>query len=198
MNWFRAFHLTNGSARTGPGPNGLPYWNSSYDVAAGYLATGKMPPSYALGSSGLLLTKPSPPPQYTPPLIVLPPTKISTTPPSPRDQVTPPTVPSSSPRFPYPSINSPPSLPSDPLLMTDPSAPYTPPDGPSGSPQPPFFDNSSESNLQGLIMGSTPPQVVDATSSATFTTGRVVNGLHMCLIISWTVVFSLPVLVNIF
>ena len=63
MNWFRAYQLSDGSSRTGPGVNGLPYWNSTYDLSAGFLTTGEMPPSYVL-TTGVPALPPSQPASF--------------------------------------------------------------------------------------------------------------------------------------
>ena len=63
MHWFRAYQLSDGSSRTGPGVNGLPYWNSTYDISAGFLMTGEMPPSYVL-TTGVPALPPSQPASF--------------------------------------------------------------------------------------------------------------------------------------
>ena len=183
MNLLRAYNLTDGTSRTGPGVNGLPYWNSSYDVSAGYLATGKMPPSYAMsfGQPPPPLPLPSPPLPY--PAVSLPSPQIT--------------------GAPSPSLKDPPPQPSSPLFSA--SSPFTPSESPASIPsQPPplpdplklvatlsptYLPRMTESDLpqglSGLTTSDPTPHTLDVTSGASSSMGHIC-GLCVLSIASWT------------
>ena len=161
MGWFRAYQLTDGiSLRTGPGVNGQPFWNSTYDVAAGYLVAGTMPPpASSLGTAGF-------PSSYPPPLPPVPPPRPPAPKPSPRPPSpplpNPPSYPSPAP--PSPPLPSPPSppLPSPPKPPTNPAYPSIALPPPPISPSPATISSFSQASL---LSATNPPPPYSSSAS---------------------------------
>ena len=177
MGWFRAYQLTDGiSVRTGPGVNGQPFWNSTYDVAADYLVAGTMPPPAS--SLGL-------PSSYPPPLPPVPPPRPPAPKPSPRPPSpplpNPPSYPSPAP--PSPPLPSPPSppLPSPPKPPTNPAYPSIALPPPPISPSPATISSFSQASLLSAANPPPPPY-----SSSASMRPRVLL-MHLLIMISATV-----------